>query len=61
MKKRMSWRREVRWLLAAKLILWATKLMAEEMSAETARALATLGQNMKNDPRFDTVPMKPTR
>lgn len=58
---RMTWWRELKWLLAAKMIFWSVKLMAAEMSAETAHAFAELGDRIKNDPSMNTVKMQPPR
>ena len=56
---RMVWWKELKWLLASKMIYWALVLMENELSSEGLQAFETLGEVlMKNDPRFDTIPMQ---
>jgi len=55
---RMSWWRELKWLIAMKLIYWALVLMHNELSSEGLEAFAALGDVVDNDPRFNTVPMR---
>lgn len=55
---RMTWWRELKWLLASHLLGWSLRLISEEMSDETALNFRALFGNMKNDPKFDTVLMR---
>jgi|HubBroStandDraft_3_1064219.scaffolds.fasta_scaffold08076_2 hypothetical protein len=55
---RMTFHRELRWLIASYLVGWALKLVIKEAGGETLHGFQILAQNFHNDPHFDTVKMR---
>lgn len=56
--KRMTWHKELRWLLAAKMIAWSLALVEREANGETLEAYADLCEKFANDGEHDTVQMR---
>lgn len=60
MKYRMTWFRELRWLIASYLIGWALELVAPEATPALLDGFKKIAGNFFNDPRYDTVPVRRT-
>ena len=57
-RRRMQVWAEIKWAIAVHLLIWIGKLTEREASREMLTCYADLAANFKNDPSFDTVPMR---
>ncbi len=58
---RMTWRRELKWFIAIKLLGWAQALTQAEASDEMLKAFERLFGTFENLPVFNTVRMRDQR
>lgn len=60
-RRRMTWVREFRWVLASVLLGWGFELMAAEATDETLVAFAKFIEVARPDEKYDTEPMRYAR
>jgi hypothetical protein len=56
--KRMPFVAELRWLLAAKLMLWSLRLVEKEAPPALGRAYGDLARELNKATEYDTIPMR---